>query len=167
MNPRAPQPIPSPFRSTIAVLAGFLLNFFLSGIGSQMLASVFPSDFPLPVSEDAPPLPTERGLSMVVVVFAANALLSGVLTGRVASTSPFAHAGILAGLFGLFALYGMDQATPYPGWFAISFVIVPPAFVLLGGWIAARAAVQRAALAAKKKIHVEKVGARDVEKTTP
>ena len=155
-NPKLPPaPLPSPFRSTVAVLAGFVLNFFLSGIGPQMLASLFPADFPLPASEDVPPIPTDRGLVMVCVIFAANALLAGVLTGRIGERSPLAHAGILAGLFGLFALYGMEQATPYPGWFALSFVIVPPAFVMLGGAIARLAAQRRAATVSPKKIHVE------------
>lgn len=145
----AAAPLPSPFRSTIAVLAGFVVNFFLSGIGAQMLASILPSEFPLPVSEDVPPVPTTLGLSLVVALFAANALLSGVVTARVAQTSPVAHAGILAGLFGLFALYGIEQARPYPAWVAIAFVLVPPAFAIVGGLLGKRAAAARAARAEK------------------
>ncbi len=140
----ASAPLPSPFRATMAVLAGFALNFFLSGIGPQMLASLFPSEFPMPADPETPPTPTELGLVLVCVVFSANALLAGVLTGRVATTKPFGHAAILAGIFGLFALYGLDQARQQPGWFAIAFVVLPPLFVLLGGLVAQRAAERRA-----------------------
>jgi hypothetical protein len=141
----APAPLPSPFRATMAVLAGFGLNFFLSGIGPQMLAAMLPGEFPMPADPETPPTPTELGLVLVCVIFSANALLAGVLTGRVALTKPFGHAAILAGIFGLFALYGLDQARQQPGWFAIAFVILPPMFVLLGGLVAERAAKRRAA----------------------
>jgi len=140
----APAALPSPFRATMAVLAGFALNFFLSGIGPQMLASMFPGEFPMPANPESPPIPTQTGLLLVCVVISANALLAGVLTGRVAVTKPLGHAGILAGLFGLFALYGLDQASLYPGWMAIAFVVLPPMFVLLGGLVAERAAKRRA-----------------------
>lgn len=140
----APGALPSPFRATMAVLAGYGLNWFLLGIGSQMLASMFPSEFPMPADPETPPIPTQTGLLLVCVMLSANALLAGVLTGRVAVTKPLGHAGILAGIFGLFALYGLDQASPFPGWMAIAFVVLPPAFALLGGWIAERAARHRA-----------------------
>lgn len=140
-----PAALPSPLRASVAVLAGFALNFFLSGIGSQMLASMFPREFPMPTDPETPPVPTQTGLLLVCLLICANALLAGVLTGRVAVTKPLGHAGILAGIFGLFALYGLDQASQYPGWMAMAFVVLPPAFVLLGGWVAERVAQRRAA----------------------
>lgn len=143
------QPVPSPLRSTLAVLAGFGLNWFLAGAGAAMLAALFPDHFPAPLEEGVPPVPTTTGLALVTVMFSANALLSGVLTGRVAVHAPLVHAGILAGVFGLLALWGLDQARGMPGLFAVAFVVLPPIFAVLGGLVAQRAARMRAARAPK------------------
>ncbi len=137
-------PVPSPLRSTLAVLAGFGLNWFLAGAGAAMLASLFPEHFP-PASEGAPPTPSALGLVLVTATFSANALLAGVLTGRIASYAPVVHAGILAGVFGLLALWGLDQARGQPGLFALAFVGLPPLFAVLGGLVARRAALGRSA----------------------
>lgn len=143
------QPVPSPLRSTLAVLAGFALNWFLAGAGAATLAALFPSHFPPAPADGTPPVPTTTGLVLITVVFSANALLAGVLTGRAAVHAPVVHAGILAGVFGLLALWGLDQARGMPGLFAIAFVVLPPIFALLGGMIAQRAARRRAARAPK------------------
>lgn len=145
----AAQPVPSPLRSTVAVIAGVVLNIFLAGVGSGMLGALFPDHFPAPTEGTPTPVPTTTGLMLVSIVFSANAVLAGVLTGRIASYAPVVHAGILAGVFGLFALWGLDQARGMPGLFAIAFVVLPPAFALLGGAIAQRAATLRAARAPK------------------
>jgi hypothetical protein len=129
------------------VLAGFGLNWFLAGAGAAMLAALFGAHFPPPPADGTPPIPTSTGLVLVTAMFSANALLAGVLTGRIASYAPVAHAGILAGVFGLFALWGLDQARGMPGLFAIAFVVSPPLFALLGGVVAQRAATRRAARA--------------------
>jgi hypothetical protein len=136
-------PIPSPLRSTLAVLAGFGLNWFLAGAGAGMLAALFPEHFPPAPADGTPPAPSTLGLVLVTATFSANALLAGVLAGRIASYAPVVHAGILAGVFGLLALWGLDQARGQPGLFALAFVGLPPLFAVLGGLVAQRAAKRR------------------------
>lgn len=122
----------SPLASAFAVAAGFAANWLLGGLSGMTLASSFPAEFPL----GDPPRPTDTGLVLTTAAMALNATVAGLLTGRLAPVAPIVHAGILAGLFGMFALTGMDQARGLPGWFALAFALVPPATAVLGGWLA-------------------------------
>lgn len=130
----------SPLASAAAIAVGFGANWFLGGLSGVTLASLFPAEFPL----GDPPRPTTLGLVLTTVAMALNAMLAGLLCGRLAPVAPIVHASILAGLFGMFAMTSMDQARGLPGWFALAFAFVPPASVVLGGALAKLAARRRA-----------------------
>ncbi len=130
----------SPLASAASIAVGFGANWILGGLSGVTLARLFPAEFPL----GDPPRPTTLGLVLTTLAMALNAMVAGLLVGRLAPIAPVVHASILAGLFGMFAMTGMDQARGLPGWFALSFAFVPPASVVLGGWLAKLAAQRRA-----------------------
>lgn len=130
----------SPLASAASIAAGFAANFFLGGLSAMALASLFPAEFPL----GDPPQPTTLGLMLTTLAMGLNATVAGLLVGRLAPIAPVIHAAILAGLFGMFAMTGMDQAHGLPGWFALSFALVPPAACVAGGALARLGARRRA-----------------------
>lgn len=135
----------SPLASTFAVAVGFGANFFLNGLLARTLAQNFPAHFPPAGPEGETPHPTETGLVLTTLAMALNATIAGLFVGRLAPIAPVVHAAILAGLFGMFAMTGMDQARGLPGWFALSFALVPPAACVLGGFVASRLTARQAA----------------------
>lgn len=140
----------SPLASAASVAVGFAANWLLSGLAGSALASLFSADFPMPGPDGEMPHPTDTGLLLLTLSMAFNGLVAGLLVGRLAPIAPIVHAGVLAGIFGMFAMTGMDQARGLPGWFAIAFAIVPPAACVLGGYLAKLGTARRAAIAATR-----------------
>ncbi len=124
----------SPAKSALAVLAGFVVLWVLRILFLMTAGALFPSLYP--AEEGAHP--TTNGLVLSLVGELINATLAGLVVGRLAGRAPIAHAGILAGLCGFFALTSMDQVIGFPGWFAIGFAVTAPIGLLVGGLIASR-----------------------------
>lgn len=137
----------SPLASTLAVAVGWGVNFFLNGLLARTLAQNFPAHFPTAGPEGETPHPTETGLLLTTLAMALNGTIAGLFVGRLAPVAPVVHAAILAGLFGMFAMTGMDQARGLPGWFALAFALVPPATCVLGGFLSGRLRARQAAAA--------------------
>ena len=134
--PVAPQPEPSatelsPMRSFLAIAVGYAAIYFLRSLAVSMLARWFPGDLP---QDDS--MPTALGFALVLGAELPNALVAGLLVGRLAGRAPLVHTAILAAVLGAFALLTARQAEGIPGWFVAGFALVPPLGALAGGAIA-------------------------------
>lgn len=133
-------PIISPVRSAFAVIAGIILYPLLLTLFMGMIGALFPALYP--TDPDGPQ--TTAGLALVLVGELLNGAVAGLIASRIAGRAPIAHAGVLAGVLGLFAMASMDQVTNMPGWFGLGFATCAPLGVLLGGLLGHRAMARRA-----------------------
>ena len=129
----------SPVRSMAAISLGFgLFTQVLGRVGATALAALLPGAFPQQPDPDVVVLPSDVGLVAMMVMTFANAVLAGLITGRVARFMPVLHAMVLAGILGLFGATSMDQVRGFPGWFALGYLGLPALGATLGGWLAGR-----------------------------
>src|SRR5690606_33303404 len=120
----------SPLRSVFAVVSGFVVLWILGALYASVVYSIASAQFP----EDE--APTTIGLALTLAGAVPNGIVAGLLVGRNAGLAPIAHAAVLAGLIGFFAMMSSDQAQGMPWWFALGRIVLPSLFVVLGGVIA-------------------------------
>lgn len=125
----AGDPPGSPIRSVLAVAAGWLVVMVMGQLLLGVLTSTMGADFPTEEGSQ----PTERGLALWIAGSVPNGIVAGLITARLAGWAPIAHAAVLAGIIGFFAMSSADQASDLPGWFAIAWIVVPPLAIALGG----------------------------------
>jgi hypothetical protein len=131
----------SPVRSAFAVIAGIILYPILLTLFMFMVGALFPSLYP--TDPEGPQ--TTPGLALIVLGELVNGAVAGLIASRIAGRAPIAHAGVLAGVLGLFAMASMDQVAGMPGWFAIGFATGAPLGVLVGGLLGHRTMAKRTA----------------------
>ena len=82
----------SPVRSMAAISLGFgLFTQVLGRVGATALAALLPGAFPQQPDPDVVVLPSDVGLVAMMVMTFANAVLAGLITGRVARFMPVLH----------------------------------------------------------------------------
>lgn len=125
----AADPQRSPLRSLLSVVAGWLVLWVAGGLYAAMLSRFAAAHY-------AGERPSDVGLALLLAGALPNGVVGGLVTGRVAGFAPVAHAAVLAGLVGFFALMSSDQARGMPWWFAVGRAVVPGACIVIGGGIA-------------------------------
>lgn len=130
----------SPIRSVLAVAAGWIVVMLLGQLLLRVLAATMGADFPTEEGSQ----PSERGLAIWIAGSVPNGIVAGLITARLAGWAPIAHAAVLAGIIGFFAMSSADQASELPGWFAIAWIVVPALAIALGGVVARYARRARA-----------------------
>lgn len=131
----------NPVRSMAAVSLTFLLfTQILSRVGATTLAVLMPGAFPAQPDESTLVVPGTAGLVAMLAMTVVNAVLSGLLAGRIGRVMRLWHGVVLGAILGMFAAISMDALRGFPGWFAIGYLVAPTAGAALGGWLASRVA---------------------------
>jgi hypothetical protein len=131
----------NPVRSMAAISLTFLLfTQILSRVGATTLAVLMPGAFPAQPDETTVVVPGTAGLVAMLVMTVVNAVLAGLLAGRIGRVLRLWHGVLLGAILGMFAAISMDALRDFPGWFALGYLVAPPAGAALGGWLASRVA---------------------------
>lgn len=131
----------NPVRSMAAVSLTFLLfTQILSRVGATTLAVLMPGAFPAQPDESTLVVPGTAGLVAMLAMTVVNAVLAGLLAGRIGRVMRLWHGVVLGAILGMFAAISMDALREFPGWFAIGYLVAPPLGASVGGWLASRVA---------------------------
>ncbi|GAB4213405.1 MAG: hypothetical protein OHK0013_37250 [Sandaracinaceae bacterium] len=133
----------SPVRSMAAISLTFLLfTQVLSRVGAVTLAALLPWAFPAQPDEERIVVPGTAGLVAMLAMTFVNAMLVGLLAGRMAGAMRRWHGVGLGAILGLFAAISMDAVRDFPGWFAIGWLLAPALGASAGGLVAERVAAR-------------------------
>lgn len=144
----------SPVRSMAAVSLGFgLFTQVLARVGAVTLGLLLPGAFPAQSEDGELVVPTTVGLAAMLVMSLANALLAGLIAGRIAGLAQRWHGVVLGGVLGLFGAISMDQVRGFPGWFALGYLLLPPVGATLGGFLAERVVAKAKPRIVSERIH--------------
>lgn len=136
----------SPMRSLAAIsFTFFLFTQVLSRVALGTVNALMPWAFPAQPEEGALIVPAAPGLIAVLVTTFVNAVLAGLLAGRIGRVLRRWHGVTLGAILGLFAAVTMDQLQGFPGWFAIGWLLAPAVGASLGGLLAERVGTAPAA----------------------
>lgn len=143
----------NPVRSMAAVSLTFLLfTQILSRVGATTLAVLMPGAFPAQPDESTIAVPGTVGLVAMLVMTLVNAVLAGLLAGRIGRVMRLWHGVTLGAILGMFAAISMDAVREFPGWFAIGYLVAPISGATLGGWLASRVTPQPTTLIVSESV---------------
>lgn len=129
----------SPVRSMAAIsFTFFLFTQVLSRVALATVNALLPWAFPAQAEEGALVVPEVPGLIAVLATTFLNAVLAGLLAGRIGRAMRRWHGVTLGAILGLFAAISMDQLQGFPGWFALGWLLAPAVGASLGGFLSER-----------------------------
>jgi len=129
----------SPMRSLAAIsFTFFLFTQVLSRVALATVSALLPWAFPAQSEEGALVVPEAPGLAAVLVTTFLNAILAGLLAGRIGGAMRRWHGVALGAILGLFAALTMGSLQGFPGWFALGWLLAPAVGASLGGFLAER-----------------------------
>ncbi len=129
----------SPMRSLAAIsFTFFLFTQVLSRVALATVSALLPWAFPAQSEEGALVVPEAPGLAAVLVTTFLNAILAGLLAGRIGGAMRRWHGVALGAILGLFAALTMGSLQGFPGWFALGWLLAPALGASLGGFLAER-----------------------------
>lgn len=140
-DPTQPRAGGSPAQSALAVFAGFVAFTLLNALYGSVVYRLASSEFPDAEGEGT--LST-LGMGLTLGGYLPNGMLAGVVTGRFAGFAAIAHAAVLAGVIGFYAMMSSHVARGLPGWFALGRIVVPSLAIVVGGAIARASQARRA-----------------------
>lgn len=123
----------SPAQSAIAVFAGFVTFTLLNALYGSVVYRMASSEFPDAEGEGTM---TTLGMALTLGGYLPNGVLAGVVVGRFAGFAAIAHAAVLAGVIGFYAMMSSHVARGLPWWFALGRIVAPSLAILAGGAIA-------------------------------
>ena len=129
----------SPMRSLAAIsFTFFLFTQVLSRVALATVSALLPWAFPAQSEEGALVVPEAPGLAAVLVTTFLNAILAGLLAGRIGGAMRRWHGVALGAILGLFAALTMGSLQGFPGWFALGWLLAPAVGASLGGFLSER-----------------------------
>ena len=120
----------SPAQSALAVFAGFVAFTILNALYGSVVYRVAAAEFPEAEGEGTI---TSLGMILTLAGGLPNGVIAGVVVGRFAGFAPIAHAAVLAGVIGFYAMMSSHLARGLPWWFALGRIVIPSLAILLGG----------------------------------